>query len=679
MKFNKLRIKRFRQFYEEQTIDFSTNNDKNITIIHGGNGSGKSTILNAFLWVFYKEIDLPKSHDLVSEKAVAEADYGDTIEAEVEVVFEHEGDEYRAKRSGVYQKTSEGGMMTEKKGGEITLEVSGEERENPDITLRRVLPERLKELFLFHGENIDELSGEDNQDQIKNAIRNIMGLEILERSIDHLEKVSTEFRKEVQEYGGEDINALIDELEDLEREKTEKEKELKDVKEKLSEIDKDIDGVESELAELQGLEDKKDRKEDLERERGRIRSEIEDIEDEINTKISDDGYTVFAVSAVQETLEGLQEEEKEEDEEEDEDEIEVDRKVVNALLEEGTCICGRDIEENSEHFKRVEQLIASDDSDERGEIETVRSKTNDRIKDVISDRRDLFRYVERKLDKKEKLSEDLKGVNEEIDDIEEKLSEGDTERVEELEKKKEELGETEDKYDRKQGILEKEIEGLEEDINEKESEIDEKKSEKEQVEVAKRRKKVAETAKESLQETFETYQDTVRESVNSKVNEIFRDIIAKDYYVDITENYELRTKKDVGDESSVSVAKSTGERQVASLSFIASLISIARDRYESDKETSYFEGGIYPIVMDSPFGYLDPEYQRKVSETMPKMSEQVIVLVTDSQWSDEVRGEMEEKIGKEYRLDYRDPREDDVQYEQTKIKPERANIKEEVR
>ena len=40
-----------------------------------------------------------------------------------------------------------------------------------------------------------------NQDQIKEAIRNIMGLEILERSIGHLDDVSRKFRKEVQEHG----------------------------------------------------------------------------------------------------------------------------------------------------------------------------------------------------------------------------------------------------------------------------------------------------------------------------------------------------------------------------------------------------------------------------------------------------------------------------------------------
>lgn len=222
MKFERLQIKNFRQFYGEQSLEFSTDKSNNVTVIHGRNGSGKSTILNALLWVFYKDINLPKSHDLASERAVAEANYGDIVTVEVETTFTHEDKKYKAQRSEKYQKKSEGGMITESKDSQVTLTISGEKRENPEVILRRILPERLKDLFLFHGETIDELSEEDNQDQIKEAIRNIMGLEILERSIKHLDDVSRKFRKEVQEHGDEDINSLIQELEDLENKRDEK-------------------------------------------------------------------------------------------------------------------------------------------------------------------------------------------------------------------------------------------------------------------------------------------------------------------------------------------------------------------------------------------------------------------------------------------------------------------------
>ena len=680
MKFQKLRLKNFRQFYGEQELEFSTDKERNVTVIHGRNGSGKSTILNAFLWVFYKDINLPKSHDLASERAVAELEYGDTVEVEAEITFTHEGESYTAVRSEEYKMRSKGGMITESTNSDIRLTVAGQEKGNPEVILQRILPERLKELFLFHGENIDELSEEDNQDQIKEAIRNIMGLEILERSTKHLGKVAKKFRREVQQKGGEDINSLIDELESLESRKDSKQDKLDTVKDELGSIDRKMDDVEEELAELQGLEEIKNRKDDLKSQKKGLESDIEDINEDIKSRISDDGYLVFGVSAVQEAVEKLQNVETESNDETEEDEIEVPENVLNTLLNEEECLCGRDLSEGSDPYSEIKQLVeqaVEEEDNSRDIVEQVRDKASDRLRDIIQDRRDLFEFIIDKESRKEKLRKRIDGpggIAEELDEIEEKLSKGDTERIEELKDKKESLSNKEDKLDRKQGRLEKDIEDLTEEIENKQDEIEEKKAKKEKVELAKRRQKVANEARDSLEETFEEYQDTVRDAVNEKVNEIFRDIIAKDYYVEITESYKMRVKKDVGEKDSVSVAKSTGERQVASLSFIASLIQIAKERYESQEDAAYFTGGIYPIIMDSPFGYLDPEYQRKVSDTMPKMAEQVIVLVTDSQWSEEVREEMEDIAGREYHLDYRNPRQSDIEYEETKIKPKRANI-----
>lgn len=121
--------------------------------------------------------------------------------------------------------------------------------------------------------------------------------------------------------------------------------------------------------------------------------------------------------------------------------------------------------------------------------------------------------------------------------------------------------------------------------------------------------------------------------------------------------------KDVGETEEELVAKSTGERQVASLSFISSLVSLARERYESDQDATYFTGGIYPMLMDSPFGYLDPTYQRRVSQKLPEMADQVVVLVTESQWSDAVAGELADIAGQQYELQYHDEHE----YEYTEI------------
>ena len=50
-----LRYKNFRQFKNENTIKFSCDRDKNVTIILGNNTFGKTTLLQMFNWCFYNK------------------------------------------------------------------------------------------------------------------------------------------------------------------------------------------------------------------------------------------------------------------------------------------------------------------------------------------------------------------------------------------------------------------------------------------------------------------------------------------------------------------------------------------------------------------------------------------------------------------------------------------------
>src|SRR5690606_33405044 len=61
-------------------------------------------------------------------------------------------------------------------------------------------------------------------------------------------------------------------------------------------------------------------------------------------------------------------------------------------------------------------------------------------------------------------------------------------------------------------------------------------------------------------------------------------------------------------------------------------------------------GTIAPLVVDSPFGHLDPVYRRGVAEFLPKLASQVILLVSTSQASDVVMEESGPRIGHEYLL-----------------------------
>src|SRR5690242_5179480 len=93
---DEIRLTNFRCFYGKSSISFSTDPDKNVTLVYAENGVGKTTLLNALLWCFYGETTgrFEKKEDILNHDAKREG----KTQASVEVLFEHNGSRYIAKR-----------------------------------------------------------------------------------------------------------------------------------------------------------------------------------------------------------------------------------------------------------------------------------------------------------------------------------------------------------------------------------------------------------------------------------------------------------------------------------------------------------------------------------------------------------------------------------------------------
>ena len=95
--------------------------------------------------------------------------------------------------------------------------------------------------------------------------------------------------------------------------------------------------------------------------------------------------------------------------------------------------------------------------------------------------------------------------------------------------------------------------------------------------------------------------------------------------------------------------KSSGENQLLSLAFISSLIKFSADR-RSDESNLLKPGTMAPLMLDSPFGQLDPSYRRSTSEFLPKLAGQVILLLSKTQGDSEVLEVLRDYIDREYVL-----------------------------
>jgi len=106
----KLAIKDFRQFRSLQQIVFSNDDDdenKNVTVILGQNGRGKTGIFRAVMFCLYGERRLSQDEEiaveeifLVNSAAMQDcaADPKNPVEAYVELSFEHKSEAYQITR-----------------------------------------------------------------------------------------------------------------------------------------------------------------------------------------------------------------------------------------------------------------------------------------------------------------------------------------------------------------------------------------------------------------------------------------------------------------------------------------------------------------------------------------------------------------------------------------------------
>jgi DNA sulfur modification protein DndD len=147
-----------------------------------------------------------------------------------------------------------------------------------------------------------------------------------------------------------------------------------------------------------------------------------------------------------------------------------------------------------------------------------------------------------------------------------------------------------------------------------------------------------------------------RSSLEKRVQEIFTSISFTPYVPKLSDRYELTLIENTAGQETT-VAASTGENQILSLSFIGGIIDQVREWIQENALMGP-DSSTFPIVMDSPFGSLDEIYRRQIAKTIPQLANQLVVLVTKTQWRGEVAQEMAKHIGREYVLVYNSPKPD---------------------
>jgi DNA sulfur modification protein DndD len=642
-----LRLKDFRQYQGEQVLRFSTSKERNVTVIYGANGAGKTALLNAFTWVLYG-LTTPafeKPDDLINHTTWNEAAPGDVVEASVTLVFEDKNQTYTVERVSSARKEPDGSRIP-LEVGEVRLryvDESGRDqvRNNPEKLIRQILPDRLHSFFFFDGEQIEKLASEDAYAEIEDGIKTILGLTVVERAIRHLEQAGEDLAKEAAEVGSDDDKRLNEEQERIRQEIEAIGEERHRLNEENRTRAAEVDKIYAQLVGMEEAHELQVRREEREAELAQVEAEIATSKRSIAGAISQRGHLAY-LEGLAEKVEGIVEEHRVKGE----IPSEIKLQLIQDLLSEGKCICGRELTENENPYACVE---AWKDRAGDGLSEEAWIRVGAQAGRVYADRDRLYEYLRETNNELELHRRRRRALHEQLDEIRETMGRIDSEEIRKLEERREQLLEDSRHATMRLGVLQDKQKGLEAELNETEQALVKAESMSKEAEVAKRRVAVAREVRMTLQSLLDRETDAVRESLDKQIAQLYAETSYKDYRAKLNEDFELRLTKPLDEESDV--ARSSGESQILSLSFVGAVADFARERsedhHDGDEILGGFAGGIFPVVMDSPFGKLDVTYQERIAEAIPRLASQVIVMVSKSQGLGAVKDVLLPRIGKQ--------------------------------
>lgn len=641
----KLTLINFFRYSGKQIIDFATENNHNVTVIRGENGTGKTTLLNAFYWVLYGDVSEPFSVDNMLNYLVAsKMNEGDKETVSAEIEFDEKGINYTMSRKQRYIKKDNKNLKlgetdinityTNEKGNEVQID-------DPELFFENIIPEKLRGFFFFDGERINRLAQVDGKDEIRQAILDILGLTTLNNINDDFEKINEELTKDLKKYLKITELPISDEYTDKIEEKRNLEETNKNKKDELSKAEANLKEINQFLMEHNSgsIKDKQIERNILENEILKLNKRIEENKKLLISYTSKNFKTYLLADVFPKVLNLLEERRKK-------GELPSDIKVqfINDLLETKRCICGRPLNEYSPEYHNVEELKKTAGRTELDDAyiritSFVKSENDnsfiDNIHKYLKDEDDIKGDIETKDKKLKIISNDLK--NSPVEKIKqyEILRENTLDSIKNINR---EIGKNETKLD----STKKEIEKLQSKLNEIELVNSQAK------EIQKQILKVQKLGQ--LNNEIQTFFiKTTRENLDKKIKEVFSLITRKNYRIPVlTENFELKITSTLKKDNQAEVL-STGEGQITSLSFIGSLVSYSREKSKSGL-LSDFSGGDFPIVMDSPFGNLDKIHTSNVAANIGKLASQVIIVVSDKQWNKEVEENIFNQVGKMYKM-----------------------------
>ena len=605
MQLKSIKLENFRQFRNE-SMEFAQGDDgRNVTIILGENGTGKTTFAQAFSWCLYGETDF-KDKTVLSKQVFKEMHLGEDRTVSVTLCLRHGAAEYTFVRKQNCLKDMSGRLKEDNAEFSIAKKdesgnTSYAQKYELEPWVNSILPKDLSHYFFFDGERIEKLgkdiaSGKKARD-FADAVKGLLGLNPVLSALSHFNPKSRnsvigEYNRSFDSKANSKIKVLTDTIEDCNQK-------LAGEKAALEQFDEQKEAAEALKAEkekeIKQYADGKilyEEREDLYRRLKITESDRVGQYKNICGNFSKSMSPFFSLPLVDRAL---------------------------SLL--------------SRHY--LAQFMQRKTGD-ISLLEFVPPKSISNVSEFNAESRyrvakyvDLVQETQEKVIRIRKESSEISELKKQLQAVDKKLSGKDvSEKVNEIEIEiqscKSTIRRCSSEHDRLIlyiGYLKKES----------------KRACKEREMLTLRDENnwqtiiyltYAQKIYDELQSFYKEREEETRNRLQNTINSIFKQIYEGGLHLTIDEKYHITVQADDYDGD---VETSTAQSISAIFAFILSIIRMAKEnRTSDDPNTKMLSSEPYPLVMADPFASFDKLRIRRACETIPTIAEQIIIFTKDN-------------------------------------------------
>lgn len=656
MKIKSIKLHNFMRYKGDNELRFSTDDEKNVTVVLGDNTFGKTTLAQAFRWALYESLNdtnYSKKKDVVllNNEIAAEMRGSQVREVAVEIVVLNDGEEFKFIRKAAFNKKNGNPndisvkqigptqlTMQIKKNG-VWGDVINNTGSNVEAKKYRVgcvqeaidnmLPQSLSNYFFFDGERWNDLKSKTSD--IKSSVNTILGVSGLTEMMNHLKdgrtNVTKKLRDKLQGTSGE-YERLQREINELDDTVADYEKQIIDIKNAIETTERTVESTQKTLNDNRKVEEDQKELRNLELDIERYEKFKADYYADIVKSISNSAK-FFAATLLPE-FEALLEQVDLEGK--DIPGVTVD--TLDYLLDLGECLCGTKLTEDSEAYRTILKLKKQVPPEMLGgaagklktTLEAWANETRE-LKDTIVQKADDFDVAQSTIDEKTIEKDRLEKT------IDRKTNLGP------VRQQNKQARERLANLKNKKLTLELRLEQAKDNRNKKEAQLDAVAiHDKQNAQIYRclayvdaMYDKAAMLANQRKNTTITDLNEIIGENFQRMFNDHEKFAkLGSDYKIHVY-YHQVGNMRNYEEEN-----LSNGETIAINFVFIVSILELAR-RYrelEKDNEEYGMENAILglPLVLDGPFSALSNENTTLVASRLPQFAEQVIIFMLDKDW-----------------------------------------------